>query len=176
MSETIQAQAAAPRVLAEIIRRQTAALRSVRKYVADMMEGGLLDQEPDGGAARALAEIDAALHGAGTALIASTDPAGFQANSEGIAAAVLVNTNCRIALKSCVATQADGTAMQYTMHYIGLDGVAHAEIYTGNRESLARHIAFLEERGAHSVSAKQEDDGRVIYEDGGFRGWWFRGN
>ena len=61
----------------------------------------------------------------------------------------------------------DGTAISYTVRFTGMDGEAHTEEHLGHHETLAGHIAFLEERGAHCLSVTQ-DDTRTVYDNGGF--------
>lgn len=41
--------------------------------------------------------------------------------------------------------------MEFEITYIGMDGAEHTESHIGNRESLARLVTFLEERGAHCI-------------------------
>lgn len=48
-------------------------------------------------------------------------------------------------------------AAEFLIRYTGMDQQEYAELHTGNQETLAEHVQFLEERGAQNVETEKID-------------------
>lgn len=45
--------------------------------------------------------------------------------------------------------------MMFEITYIGMDQREHTETHKGDSASLAKHVTFLEERGAQSINTEE---------------------
>ena len=58
--------------------------------------------------------------------------------------------------------------MEFSIEYYGIGGQEEHMTYTGSLDALAECIDWLEGGGAQALTVTERENGRVVYQDGGF--------